>query len=52
MERQRRRQEAIAGEMMGIARSLKNNAMAARNIISGDNKVRPIYSKSGSSHTG
>ena len=38
-ERQRRNQENIAEEMMGLARSLKENAMAAKNIIVNDNKV-------------
>ena len=39
MERQRKRQEDIAQEMMEIARGLKGNAMAAKNIIVNDNKV-------------
>jgi SNARE protein 1 len=39
MERHRRNQESIAQEMMGIARSLKENAKTAQNIITGDNKV-------------
>ena len=39
MERHRRNQEAIADEMMGLARSLKKNAIAARSIIRNDNKV-------------
>ena len=39
MERHRRQQEGIAEEMMGIARSLKDNALTAKNIITGDNQV-------------
>ena len=39
MERQRRNQESIAEEMMGIARGLKNNALAAKDIIIRDNQV-------------
>ena len=42
MERHRRNQESIAEEMMGLARSLKENAMAAKNIIVNDNKVHAI----------
>ena len=42
MERHRRNQESIAQEMMGIARSLKENAKTAQNIITGDNKVTII----------
>ena len=38
-ERHRRNQESIAEEMMGLARSLKENAMAAKTIIVNDNKV-------------
>lgn len=41
IERQRRNQEAIADEMMGLARSLKENAIAAKDIITRDNKVPP-----------
>ena len=45
MERQRRNQENIAEEMMDIARSLKNNAIAAKTIIVNDNRVRTrVYS--------
>jgi hypothetical protein len=39
IERHRRNQESIAEEMMGLARSLKENAMAAKTIIVNDNKV-------------
>ena len=39
MERHRRNQESIAEEMMSIARSLKDNALTAKNIIVNDNQV-------------
>ena len=39
MERHRRNQESIAEEMMGLARNLKENAIAAKTIIVNDNKV-------------
>lgn len=42
MERQRRSQETIAEEMMTIARSLKDNALTAKNIIIGDNQVSNV----------
>lgn len=39
MERQRRNQESIAEEMMGITRKLKDSALTAKNIIISDNNV-------------
>lgn len=39
MERHRKMQEDIAEDMISIARSLRHNSLAAKEIIIGDNQV-------------
>ena len=39
MERHRRMQEEVAEDMIHIARSLKQNSLAAKDIIIGDTQV-------------
>lgn len=39
MVRQRKMQEEIAEDMISIARSLRHNSLAAKEIITGDNQV-------------
>ena len=43
MERQRRMQEEVAEDMLHIARSLKQNSLVAKDIITGDNQVLVVY---------
>ena len=35
-------QEEVAEDMVKLARSLKNNAVVAKDIIKNDNKVQPL----------
>ena len=39
MERHQKMQEDIAEDMISIARSLRHNSLAAKEIITGDNQV-------------